>query len=179
MLARGLPKLPSRLRQGDPLPIARWTGPEFGAVLLITDCEHDPYCPPEEPYIVMGRDCRRTVTGGEGARVSSGTDWEGGVLPLLDVLSGQSQLDSEVAYSTGPAARPHTEGPAWQSHRIVGEVGPDAVWVEVEQVGLTVRHPVEAPAGLIVVAIDATAPADVRVLDERGDPLTDLHVEAH
>jgi hypothetical protein len=73
VLDNGLPELRARLAAGESVPIAYWSGPEFGAVVHLVDCDHDPYCGSDEHYVTDVRCFRRTSGRWEEARGSTGT----------------------------------------------------------------------------------------------------------
>ena len=77
VLDHGLPSLPIGLVEGQRVPVARWAGPEFAAVLLVGTCPHDPDCEPEPHFTTDTLRYRRTGDSWEAARASGGTDWDG------------------------------------------------------------------------------------------------------
>jgi hypothetical protein len=123
VLNTGLPALPPRMRPGWPVPVAIWNGDRHGAVMVIEDCDHDPYCPRDEHYVAMtyvygGRD-RTTGTcppalgaliGLAGLRPSP--RWRHARF-FSRVASPVPRLDGCVRRSTGSWARQHV-GSNWR-----------------------------------------------------------------
>ena len=157
VLDNGLPELPAGLMEGQSVPIAYWSGPECGAVVSLIDCDHDPYCGPEEHYVTDVRCFRRLADSWEVARGSTGTEWEGGVSTHVELP------DDHVTFD-GPCMTTGWDF-EWCCFTVTGFAGRDAVWIELIQPGMTIRRPINSPTGLFVVALSAVRPAEIIVLD--------------
>lgn len=163
VLDSGLPVLPGRVSPGDPVAVAVWTGPQSGAVVVIEDCPHDPYCGTDEHYVATTYSYRSGPDGWELPLGSGSSDWPGGAstkvsLEPREVLS-ESGLYGDDRY--------------WICRMVVGFAGSDARWVELQEGSDTTRCPI-AESGAFVVVVDGDGPAVVHVLDHDERPL-DTH----
>jgi hypothetical protein len=156
VLNTGLPALPPRMRPGWPVPVAIWNGDRHGAVMVIEDCDHDPYCPRDEHYVAMTYVYRRQgpddwdLPSGSG-----GTDWPGGT-------STKSSLGAREVLLEGGQSGSST---GWMCSKVDGFVGSAARWVELEEGPNTTRRPI-ADSGAVVVVLDGDGPATVRIRDD-------------
>jgi hypothetical protein len=156
VLDHGLPELPAELVEGQQVPVARWAGAEFGAVLLVGTCSHDRYCKPELHLATDMIRYRRAADSWQPARVSGGTDWHNTstALPRVDP-SSVDFFDSHHGGSSG-----------WDCLAVSGLVGTEAAWIELTENDTVTRTPIEAPTGAFVVA--CTRPATIAVLTADG-----------
>jgi hypothetical protein len=155
VLDHGLPGLPVDVRRGQSVPVARWPGPRFGAVLHLqwmwgNDDDGDDYLATEIELF------RRVDGGWEPANGSGGSEWPFGSLLVRPALPpGTAQFWGEV--SSGE----HD----WAVAAIDGLAAGDAAAVEVIDLDGLTRHPIDSPLGVVLAAVDATRPATVQVLD--------------
>jgi hypothetical protein len=154
----GLPTLPDRVRSGQPVPVAVWTGRRFGAVTAIEDCVHDPFCPTAEHYVAITYAYRRGPDGWEPSNGAGGTDWPGGT-------STSASLDEREVLLEGGWSGPSD---SWECLKVEGFAGRAARWVELSEGSETTRRPI-AESGAFVVVLDGEGPATVRILDAAED----------
>ena len=82
VLDRGTPRLPEMLNKGEVVPIARWVGPEFGAVLRTEwSWSDDPEPWRSDELWSVVQVFRRTATGWEGSSGDGGSGWYDGPIP--------------------------------------------------------------------------------------------------
>jgi hypothetical protein len=160
VLETGLPVLPDRVSPGEPVPVAMWTGPRFGAVYAIEDCPHDPYCGTDEHYVATHYTYRRGPDGWELPDGSGSDDWPGGTSTKTSLAPREVRSDSGRYGSSR----------SWICRMVVGCAGSDARWVELQEGGDTIRRPI-SDTGAFVVVLDGDGPAVVHVLDQEERPL--------
>lgn len=162
VLDHGLPEPPRSVDRDQSVPVARWVGPRFGAVLHVRWFHTGG---PDEDFLaadvqVFHREGDRWAA----APVRGGTDWH-----------------------EPPFERPPWSGPravefmgdhrysgveeAWAVGAVHGVAGCDAAWVEVIDGDGATRHRVESRFGAFVACSDGRELAMVRVLDGAGEEL--------
>ncbi len=162
ILENGVPSLPATLGNDDAVPVARWTGPRFRAVLFVewskvgNDAER--YLS-SEIYVFQ-----RVEDGWESMNTGGGAGW-------FDPPFVRPSLDADFAalvhaHSGAEPADP-TEGLRWMYTSAYGYAGTAARTVEVEDDDGIVQREIESPLGVFIVVADGTRPAVVRV--RRGD----------
>lgn len=156
VLDQGLPSLPARVTPGEPLPIAVWTGPRYGAVTVIEDCEHHPYCQDEEHCTAMTYAYHRGSDGWELPQGAGGVDWPDGP------CTNASLDDREVRLEGGRSAPSR----GWDCCQVEGFAGAAARWVELRESGSTTKRPLSPSGAFVVVLNGGGGPATVTVLDE-------------
>lgn len=169
VLGHGLPRLPATLVDDDAVPVARWVGPRFGAVLLVdwgghADDKEGQYLSSEiEVFRRVGEDWQPPATGGGGG-------WFDPPFDRPDVPADYAVL---VHYHDGggPLPGPSEQQPTWRYSSAYGFTGTAAQTVEVEDRDGTLRTPIESPLGVFIVVADATQRAVVRVRRRDGKVL--------
>jgi hypothetical protein len=156
VLDHGLPPLPDRIEFGQSIPVAYWAGPLVGAVLHVQATAADPDLDEPESFDTE-IECFRRVDGRwDVANATGGTDWPPGAsLGPTAAAPGYVGFGGEITASG--------DGPTCTA--VDGIVGIDAMWIEVAGRGETVRRPVEAPLGVVVVGVAEDRPVTIRVLD--------------
>ena len=162
VLDHGLPALPRDLGEGDAVPLARWPGAHFGAVLLVDwggdeDDEEGRYLSSEIEVF------KRTTTGWESSTGSGGGGW---FSPPFEPPSAPPRSGAFWHFHA-------SGGDDWRCCAAIGVAGSDAAWVEVEDSNGAERHQIESPLGVFIVAADGGQRAVARVLDEDGQPLAE------
>lgn len=166
ILENGLPSLPTTLGDDEVVPVARWIGPHFGAVLCVAwSGERDD---PErylssEIYVF-----RRVEQGWESPNGGGGGGW-------FDPPLVRPNLDADFAaivhaHSCGEPARP-LEPLRWSYISAYGYTGTAAKTVEVEDDDAIVQREIESPLGVFIVVVDGTRRALVRVRRADGSVL--------
>jgi hypothetical protein len=153
VLDHGLPELPERVELGQSVPVARWAGRRFGAVLHLQWNWSEDH---EDDYLATEVELFRRIDGGwAAASGGGGSDWPFEP-PLTRPVIPLPQL------SSGGETAPEDWG--WSVIAFDGLSGTDAVAVEVsDQDGIT-REAIYSPLGIVLAAFDATKPATVRVI---------------
>jgi hypothetical protein len=154
VLNTGLPVLPARVTAGQPLPVAVWTGPRFGAVTVIEDCDHDPYCADDEHYVAMTYAYQRDPDGWKLPQGAGGTDWPG------RTSTNASLKARQVLFDGGPSG----SSPGWMCCKVEGFAGSAARWVELHEGPEATRRAI-SPSGAFVVVLNGEGPATVHILD--------------
>jgi hypothetical protein len=156
VLDHGLPQLPRELQRDSAVPIARWSGPEFGAVLFVSRYHHD-----AEDQDVVDSDVypyRRSDSGWDASWGAGGGSWLEPPLQRPDVPP--RSVDLFHFHSSG------SDG--WRSCVAYGIAGTRASTVTVTSLGSRSSSSLESPIGAFVVAADASVAASVTVLDANG-----------
>jgi hypothetical protein len=161
VLDHGLPDLPATVEVGESVPVARWAGPRFGAVLHVDwswseDHEDDSLSSEIEVF-------RRGADGWESSSGSGGGGWFDPPLCRPDVPPRYAALGHWHA----------SGGDGWGCCAAYGLAGVEAVTVEVIDMDGVTRHPIESPLGVFVVCADRFVEATVRVLDAAESPLSE------
>jgi hypothetical protein len=156
VLDHGLPQLPDRVRIGESVPVAFWAGPRVGAVVHILATADDPQVGEPDRFDTEVTCFRRIDDRWEAANARGGTDWPPGAS-----LAGIQVAREFVGF--GGEMTASGDGPTCTA--IDGVVGDDAQWIEVSDITGTVRRPVEAPIGVVVVAVSDLRPVAIRILD--------------
>jgi hypothetical protein len=158
VLDHGLPDLPSALRVGESVPIARWSGPVYGAVLSVSRDEDEDGEFVDANVVTY----RRTPSGWEAASGEGGGSWYDDALVRPD-LPPRLAAVPHFHHSSGE----------WSCAAAYGVAGVEAATVEVQVGGTVTTARMESPVGAFVVAADGTAPAVVRVRDTKGELLAE------
>ncbi len=162
ILENGVPSLPATLGDDEAVPVARWTGPRFGAVLFVEWSEEgndaERYVS-SEIYVFQ-----RVEDGWESMNTGGGAGW-------FDPPFVRPSVDADFAalvhvHSCAERADP-TEGLRWSYTSAYGYTGTAARTVEVEDDEGIVQREIESPLGVFIVVADGKRPAVVRV--RRGD----------
>jgi hypothetical protein len=153
VLDNELPTLPTDVRIGESIPIARWAGPRFGAVLHVQwiwsdDHDHDYLASEAEVF-------RRTDDGWQSSGGEGGTDW------FDPPFVRPQSIDRRDAF----VGHIHVSGNGWVCAAVDGLAGADASQVEVTDSSGVTRHPIESPFGAFIACSDGTAVATLRILD--------------
>ena len=165
VLDHGLPRLPSTLGHDDAVPVARWVGTRFGAVLFVdwggdSDDEDGLYLSSEIEVF------RRVGDGWEPPSSGGGGGWFDPPFARPDVPPDYAVL-GHFHSGGGPLEGPSDDEARWTYSSAYGLTGTAAQTVEVEDEDGTIEAPIESPLGVFIVAADATHRAVVRI--RRGD----------
>lgn len=172
VLDHGLPELPDTFAKGEAVPIARWIGPEFGAVLRTEwSWSDEPRSDRPDALWSVVQMFRRTATGWEGSSGDGGGGWYDP--PFQPPTIGSREVQTFGAHSSG--------GDGWRGAARFGRVGSDIAFAELATGDRTVRQPIESPIGAVIVAFDPSLPCTFRYIAHDGtaaevvnfDPATD------
>jgi hypothetical protein len=164
VLDNGLPDLPETVQKGESVPIARWVGPRFGAVLRVEWCWAAE--PPPDWTDRLESVVEVFMRTPDGWKPSSGWGGSGWYEPPLQRLS---ILDPQDAY----IGNLHSSGDHdWNCAARFGVVGTDVVATELVSDEGKVRLPVESAIGAVIIAFDATRPATIRLIAADGSIVT-------
>jgi hypothetical protein len=156
VLDHGLPELPDTVNVGESVPVARWPGVRFGAVVHVqwdwTE-EHD-----EDELQSEIELFRRTAEGWEVASGGGGGGWFSPPLKRPPIPEDSAGLGHFQLAGSGD----------WQSCAAYGFAGARARFIEVIDSDGVTRHPLESPLGVFLVAAEADERAVARVLREDG-----------
>jgi hypothetical protein len=154
VLDHGLPVLPDRVEVGQSVPVARWAGPRFGAVMHV---QWSWGCDDEDDALI--NEVEVFARHQEGWCPSSGSGGSGWFDPPFQ---RPASLGPHEAYAIGQ----HCSGAdGWYCCAVDGLAGGDAAFVEVEDADGTTRRPIESPFGAFVACSDGQHKALIRVLD--------------
>jgi hypothetical protein len=160
LLDHGLPELPERVELGQSVPVARWAGRRFGAVLHLqwnwSDDHEDDYLATEVELFCL------TESGWEAASGGGGSNWPFEPPLTRPVVPAAS---AEFWGETGSGEL------GWSVVAFDGLSGTDATAVEVTDSDGVTRQSVDSPLGVVLAAFDATKPATVRVIAYDGRTL--------
>lgn len=159
--------MPPAVAIGESVPVARWSGPRFGAVLHLqwiwSDDHDDDYLATEVEVFRRDEDGSWEVASGSG-----GSDWP----PEFPLMRPEVPPD----YATiGASFRTGENG--WACCAFDGTVGVDAVAIEVEAPDGIARHAIDSPLGIALAAVDGDRPATIRVLGRHGQVLATEHFD--
>ncbi len=163
VLDNGLPDLPPALERGMSVPVARWPGRRWGAVLHLqwNWSEEEP----EDAYVATEiQTAWRTHNGWQLADGSGGSNW-------LDAEEDPAHtfLRPEAPDDYVGLGGIHTCGGAeFSSGAMEGIVGRAARHLIVDSGGNAEAHPIDSPLGIALGAFDANEPATLIVTDADG-----------
>jgi hypothetical protein len=157
VLDHGLPAMPETVRIGESVPVARWAGPRFGAVLHV-QWNSDPDDVDEDNFISDVQVFDRIETGWRVYGAQGGTDW-------FDPPLERPSVDPQFA-AIGGTFVAGEDGRACLA--VEGLAGVTATEVEVVDRDGVLRRPIDSPLGVFIVALDAHADAVVSVIDTAG-----------
>ena len=157
VLDHGLPPLPEGVGREGSVPVARWVGPRYAAVMHVQRGGHidDPglgELENEVELFVRGDDAWQTCD------ATGGTNWHDP--PFL-----RPDMEPERVWFFGMLYSPCEGGFACA---VDGIAGAAAETIEVEDGDGVTAMAVESPMGAFVVAFDAARPAVIRVRDAEG-----------
>lgn len=169
LLDHELPEPPSTVVRGQSVPVARWAGPRFGAVLHVQwiwsldqeEADDDYLATVVQVLRRRGDDWE--VAGGEG-----GGSWEA---PNL----WTSPLAPTVVHFEGLSCSGERD---WWCCATYGLAGAGAHFVEVEDDEGVTRLPAELRLSTFIAAFDGTTGATVRVLDSSEGVLAERAFDA-
>lgn len=166
VLKHGLPEGVPEPVLGESVPVARWSGPSFGAVLQIA---WQYGVPDEEDSLVSEvRVYRRHGSSWEASDGGGGTSWFNPPFVRPSGLGPRDVWGFHIHESGGDQ---------WRCRSADGFAGADAVRVELhDSAGVTSRA-IESPFGAFIVAWDATEAVRLRVFDAQDVCMLDQ--EAH
>jgi hypothetical protein len=138
VLVHGLPALPSAFGLDQAVPVARWAGPRFGAVLHVTrylDIEDN-----EERFDTDVELFVRAQGRWEIANGSGGSNWFSNTLVRPSVPPTYAEFGGQV----------YSGGDGWRCSALDGFVGEDVREIEVrDEDGSTIRR-IESPLGALL-----------------------------
>lgn len=159
VIDHALPSLPEDVLRGTAVPVARWTGARFGAVMFVRWFTLDR--PSQE-----GLECDVDVL----ERRQGEWRWVGGggVGWHLPPLARPRRLGPRTVHVLGEGSHGHRTGAARTAY---GVAGVDAATVSVIATDREQSMRIESPFGAFVVAFDAQRDATMRVLDANDEVL--------
>lgn len=158
------PPLPDDVDEDDePVVIARWAGPRWGALLYVINNGFDEDLG-EVTVDLDATSFRRLPDGWEESSGSGGGGWWTADRPLLRPPELPARTWQLHHFHSGP-------DDGWHAAWAYAVAAAEAAWVEVTDVDGTVRRPLEAPLGYFVIAWNGDGPAAVEVLDHVGNSL--------
>ena len=149
VLENGLPTLPTPVKKGESVPVARWAGITVGAVLHVQWMLDDE---PHDDFLASMVTCFRRVDGVW--QQGNGTGGSGWYSPVLE---RSAHIGPEQTKKFGE----HGEGGCCLAP--YGITGTAARFIEVETGGGVERSPVESPIGAWIAAWDPAFAATVRI----------------
>jgi hypothetical protein len=161
VVEHGLPVLPDEVRKGESIPIARWAGPRYAAVLHIqwmwgNDDSSEDYLAGEIDCLVAVGDGWESTDGGGG----TGWPWARLARPR-DIAPRQvHRLGVHLA-----------SGVDYRCSVAYGVAGVDAAYVELRTSRGTQRSGFDSRIGAWVAAWEAGLAAEVRVFDAQSQLL--------
>jgi hypothetical protein len=164
VLDHGMPGLLPEPAPGESIPIARWAGAQFGAVVHVASHGATPGADDEGGLVSEVQVYRRTGGSWEPSSGSGGTDW------FDPPLSRPAEIGPrEVAI-----LHMHSSGDDdWSCCAVVGIAGLDAARVELHDAAGATAFPVESRFGAFIVCWNADEAVRVRVLDGDGQSMFD------
>lgn len=153
VLDHGLPRLPDVLNDGEVVPVARWAGSRFGAVLHVSrywDDDDGEDRLDSEVEVFRRTDARWEPSNGGGGSGWFDPPFERPGLGPREVFGGHEHCSG---------------GPEWSCCAVDGVAGADAMWVEVVDAAGVERQPIESPFGAFIACSDGALAATVRILD--------------
>jgi hypothetical protein len=169
VLDHGLPELPPNLKVGEIVPVARWTGPRFGAVVSIwrhLPDDDDREMGVDAPFIDSEIELFRRAGGGWEWLGSGGSGWSDPPLerPVSDpravLIGGETSCLAQD----------------WACTALQGFVGEEVRSIEVSDEGGVTTRDVESPFGAFVVAVGGRADATLTFRDGGGDAIATREV---
>lgn len=154
VLDHGLAQLPPRVDRGESVPVARWVGPTYAAVLHVRWTWGDPE--EDDELLSEVQVFARADGSWEQSLGSGGTGW----------LDPPFQRPAAMAPRSAALVGGHCSGrDSWYCCSVFGIAGSEAAFVEVVDGDGMTRRSVESPFGAFVVGSDGWQRARVRVRD--------------
>jgi hypothetical protein len=126
VLDNGLPATPEKLGRDEAVPVARWAGERWGAVMYLEWWEADEDDPDDEDFISTEvQPYRRTASGWEPAAGSGGSNW-----PSSGTRIARVEVPDRAAHLGGETGNVSYDG-SWYCVALEGFVGRDAATVTV------------------------------------------------
>lgn len=161
VLDHELPSLPPAVAFGESVPIARWAGKHFGAVVHVQWMWSDDH---DDDYMATEIEVFRRV--GDSSEVSSGGGGGGWFDPPFELPEVPADYVSLHHF--------HSSGDdGWTCCAAYGLVGASAHMIDVVTSEGTESHPVESPLGVFIVAAGGSTEARARVRSRDGRVLMD------
>lgn len=157
VLEHDLPALPSALMVGESVPVARWIGPRFAAVLDVAWWTDDEGEDPDETESDVELFIR-VESGWESSMSSGGAGWHEPPLERPRIGPREVHLYGQHCASTD----------SWSACAVYGIAGEDSAEVEVEDADGIHVAAIESPIGAFVACANGKATAVVRVRDNAG-----------
>jgi hypothetical protein len=154
VLDNGLPPLPTHVKPGESVPVARWAGPRYGAVLHIQwtwSDDHEDDSLSTETQVFLRRGDSWEVANGQG-----GAGWFDPPF-VRPAHFGRGEVAIGNRFFAGESD--------WSCCAVDGLVGADAVAIEVADADGVTRRAVESPFGAVIACSDGDHEATFRVLD--------------
>lgn len=156
-LEDGLPDPPEVIIKGQCVPVARWAGPLFGAVLRV-EWFWNPERPEDDRLDSIVQPFRRTAAGWD---QSGGDGGSGRFEPPFQ----RPSIEPEAVSLWGT----HVSGDQeWMCAAPYGVVGSGISTAELHSGDQVISRPIESKVGALVLAFDATLPADLKMISLDG-----------
>jgi hypothetical protein len=152
-----LPAPPKNLEKGDSVPVARWAGPNFGAVLRVEwSWGHDDL--DEDHLISVVQVMKRKSRGWEESPGDGGGGWFDP--PLRRPAIGRHDVRVGGLHMSG--------GENWMCTALWGLVGSDVSTVDLIAEDRVISRAVDSAIGAVVVVFDSTVPAAIHLSSSDG-----------
>ena len=163
VIERGLPKLPKRIRRGESVPIARWVGTTYAAVLFASWMYESNNATAEDDYQSMDVIYFASSTEGwhEILSRTGGSLWPSSL--------SEPKAGSNIKVEIGELSTVR-EG-QWHCGSISGIARGGPRWVRLSQEGEDITREVESEPGFFIVCVNPNAPGRVEVIDRNGHVL--------
>lgn len=159
VLDHGLPELPVGIAKGESVPVARWAGPEFGAVLRVEWAwSPDQSISGPDELVSIVQVFRRTVQGWEDTLADGGSGWLDPPLQRPPIVPRGVHMGN--LHSSGAAD--------WRCVARYGVVGRDVASAELSCGDDVITREVESTIGAVIVASDGLRPSIVRLKSTDG-----------
>ncbi len=164
VLDHSLPLLPGAVAIGESVPIARWPGPKFGAVLHVqwswSDAHDDDQLQTEIDLFRRRHDAWEPSLGGGGG------GWFDPPFDLPPVAPREAEL-WHFHWSGGDD---------WRAVAAYGRAGADIARVVVDDRTGSFSFPLESPLGVFIICADATQESVVTLLDVDERPVMEERI---
>ena len=160
VLDHGVPDLPEAVAAGDSIPVARWAGRRFGAVMHLQWCGGDP----DTRYLGTETELfRRTSDGWTALSGGGGTNWP------FDPPLVRPSMPASAAFLGGSTCSGDDDGLVCAHDGLVGIDGAEVVVADED--GRLERQPIDSPLGIVLVAVSGSERTTVTVLASSGEEL--------
>ena len=161
LIENALPDQKGEVLRGEAVPLARWIGPAYSAILFVDwmfesqeTMSPSDYLSMEVVYLARSDDGWREMSPRTGGSLWSSIS-----------LSPSGDREDGVQFGRMAAVK---EG-SWQCGSVVGVAGRDSRSIRLTQGGESMTCELESPLGVFVVCVDLVTPACIEVHDTQGD----------